>query len=80
MMRLQPAPVQVSQDFCLKELGPADHLLPKIKHFLNLSNVRAELAPFYSSFECPSVDPVLIIRMLPVGHFFAIRSVHRFCD
>ena len=41
---------------------------------LDLSWVQAELAPHYSPFGRPSIDPVLMIRMLIVGYVFAIRS------
>jgi transposase len=41
---------------------------------LDLSWVRGELAPHYSSIGRPSIDPELMIRMLIVGYVFAIRS------
>ena len=34
----------------------------------------AELRPFYSRMGRPSIDPVLVIRMLIIGYVFAIRS------
>ena len=40
----------------------------------SLSWVHAELAPHYPSIGRPSIDPVLMIRMLIVGYVFAIRS------
>jgi hypothetical protein len=40
---------------------------------LDLPWVRAELAPHYSRIGRPSIDPVLMIRMLIVGYMFAIR-------
>jgi hypothetical protein len=44
------------------------------KIILDLSCVHAELAPHYSPIGRPSIDPVLMIRMLIVGYVFAIRS------
>lgn len=41
---------------------------------LDLSWVHAELAPHYSHLGRPSIDPVLMIRMLILGYVFAIRS------
>jgi transposase len=35
--------------------------------------VYSELSPFYPKIGRPSVDPVLMIRMLVVGNLFAIR-------
>ncbi len=47
---------------------------------MDLSGLRRELAPFYSSTERPSVDPELMIRMLIVGYCLGIRSERRLCD
>ena len=80
MMGLQAAPEQLFYDFCLEDHVPADHLLRKIDHFLDLSSVRLMLSPFYSSIGRPSVDPELMIRMLIVGYCFAIRSERRLCE
>jgi transposase len=46
---------------------------------LDLSWVQKELAPYYSHTGRPSIDPVLMIRMLLVGYVFAIRSERRIC-
>ena len=51
----------------------------EIAAVLDLSWVHAELAPHYSSIGRPSIDPVLIIRMLIVGYVFAIRSERLLC-
>jgi transposase len=42
--------------------------------------VHQELAPHYSHTGRPSIDPVLMIRMLIVGYVFAIRSERRLCS
>src|SRR4029079_5178356 len=44
-----------------------------------LSWVHLELAPFYPNVGRPSIDPVLMIRMLIVGYVFAIRSERALC-
>jgi transposase len=43
------------------------------------SRVHSELAPYYSRLGRPSIDPVLMIRMLIVGYVFAIRSERTLC-
>jgi transposase len=58
---------------------PDDHLVRAIARILDLSWVRAELAPHYSYTGRPSIDPVLMIRMLIVGYVFAIRSERALC-
>src|SRR5262249_28492686 len=66
--------------FNLDEHVPADHLLRGINQFLDLSDLRSYLAPFYSHTGRPSIDPELMIRMLIVGYCFGIRSERRLCE
>ena len=54
--------------FSLEQHVPVDHMLRSIDRFVNLSEVRKHLEPFYSSTGRPSVDPELMIRMLIVGY------------
>jgi transposase len=65
--------------FNLEEVVPGDHLVRAIAAVLDLSWVRAELAPHYSPTGRPSIDPLLMIRMLIVGYVFAIRSERALC-
>src|SRR6202171_109535 len=67
-------------NFSLDAHVPADHLLRSIDRFVELSELRRELAPFYSSIGRPSVDPELMICMLIVGYCFGIRSERRLCE
>ncbi len=66
--------------FNLEEHVPASHLLRGVDHFLDLSELHSHLAPHYSHTGRPSVDPVLLIRMLIVGYCFGIRSERRLCE
>ncbi len=66
-------------EFCLEDRVPADHLLRRIDAVLDLSWLRAELAPYYSHTGSPSVDPELLIRMLVIGYCYSIRSERRLC-
>jgi transposase len=61
-------------EFHLDEVAPDDHLVRKVAAFLDLSWVYMALAPYYSEIGRPSIDPVLVIRMLIIGYVFAIRS------
>ncbi len=79
MGRLQGDQGQLFYSFRLEEVVPSDHLARAIAAVLDLSWVRAELAPYYSSIGRPSIDPVLMIRMLIVGYVFAIRSERLLC-
>ena len=78
-------PRQVDQaalfyEFSLERHVPAAHLLRSIDRFVDLSDVRSHLAPFYSSTGRPSIDPELLVRMLLVGYCYGIRSERRLCE
>src|SRR6202167_680081 len=67
-------------NFSLDAHVPADHLLRSIDRFVELWELRRELAPFYSSVGRPSIEHELMIRMLIVGYCFGIRSERRLCE
>jgi transposase len=79
MGRLERNQGQLFYSFCLDEAVPADHRAREIAAVLDLSWVHAELTPHYSHLGRPSIDPVLMIRMLIVGYVFAIRSERLLC-
>jgi transposase len=64
MGRLRHEQEQLFYEFQLDEVVPDDHLVREIGAVLDLSWVRAELASYYSPLGRPSIDPVLMIRML----------------
>jgi transposase len=66
--------------FSLERHVPSDHLLRKIDRFVDLSEVRAHLEPYYSEIGRPSIDPELMMRLLIAGYCFGIRSERRLCD
>ena len=67
-------------EFSLERHVPTDHLLRSIDRFVELGELRRELAAFYSTMGRPSIDPELMIRMLIVGYCFGIRSERRLCE
>jgi transposase len=79
MGRLNRDQGRLFYSFCLDEVVPDDHLARRIAAVLDLSWVHAELAPCYSPIGRPSIDPVLMIRMLIIGYVFAIRSERALC-
>ena len=52
-------------------------MLRSVDRLVDLTEVRRELAGFYSHTGRPSVDPELMVRMLLVGYYFGIRSEGR---
>ena len=71
---------QFFYSFDLDKVVPADHLVRQIDNVLDLDWVHRELARYYSHTGRPSIDPVLMIRMLIVGYVFAIRSERQLCS
>ena len=63
--------------FSLERHLPDNHMLRRIDRFVDLSELRAHLGPYYSDVGRPSIDPGLMIRMLIVGYCFGIRSERR---
>jgi transposase len=79
MGRLNQDQGQLFYSFCLDDAVPSDHRVREIAAVLDLSWVHAELAPSYSRIGRPSIDPVLMLRMLILGYVFAIRSERALC-
>ena len=50
--------------FGLERRVPDNHLLRKIDRFVDLSEVRTHLEPYYSGTGRPSIDAELMMRML----------------
>ena len=50
-------------EFSIERHVPADHLLRSIDRFVDLSDLRSHLKPFYSEIGRPSIDPELMIEV-----------------
>jgi transposase len=74
------ASLQLLDKTAPSKFGIKHHLLRKIDRFVDLSEVRAHLGPYYSDVGRPSIDPELMIRMLIVGYGLGIRSERRLCE
>jgi transposase len=61
----------------LDRLIPEDHLLRRIAAAVDFSFVRPLCRPFYSHTGQPSVDPVVIFKMLLLGYLYGITSERR---
>jgi transposase len=79
MGRLNHDQEQFFYSFRLDEAVPNDHPVREVGSVLDLSWVHSELAPYYPRIGRPSIDPVLMIRMLIIGYVFAIRSERALC-
>lgn len=66
--------------FNLEDLVPRDHLLRSIDRYLDFTDLREHLTPYYSHTGRPSVAPELMIRMLLIGYCLGIRSERQLCE
>src|SRR5712671_4763351 len=80
MGRLSHDQEQFFYSFRLDEAVPEDHAVREIAAVLDLSWAHSELSPYYPEIGRPSIDPVLMIRMLIVGYVFGIRSERALCQ
>src|SRR5271169_1326728 len=79
MVRREEGQGQFFYSFDVDKVVPPDHLVRQIDGLLDLSWVHKELAAHYSHTGRPSIDSVLMIRMLIIGYVFAIRSERALC-
>ena len=80
MMGRQVEQGSLFYEFRLEDRVPPDHLLRRVDAILDLGFVREVMAEHYSTIGRPSVDPVLMVRMLLVGYLFGVRSERRLCE
>lgn len=71
---------QLFYDLCIESYVPEKHVLRSLDRFLDFSEIREHLSPFYSAIGRPSIDPELMVRMLLVGYCFGLRSERRLCE
>lgn len=61
-------------------LVPEDHFLKKLERLVSFDFVRDITKSYYSNTGKPSIDPVVLVKMLLVGYLFDIRSERKLVD
>ena len=64
----------------LAKLVPKGHLVRRLEQVLDLGCVRRLCRSYYSHTGQPSVDPVVVFKMLLLGYFYGITSEHRLAE
>lgn len=60
---------------CIDELVPQNHLLRKIDKYIDFSFIYDLTRPYYCQDNGrPSLDPVMLFKMLFIGYLYGIRS------
>jgi transposase len=63
---------KVVYEFSLEEYIPDDHLLRLVDSALDLSFVRGLVRDCCSDVGAPSVDPVVIFKMMLLGYLYSV--------
>lgn len=71
---------RIYYDFNLESLVPENHLLKRIEKIISFEFVRDKTKTYYSHTGKPSIDPVVLIKMLLIGYLFDIRSERRLVE
>lgn len=79
MLGKQPNHSDQPQLVTVEALVPAHHVLRRLHAVLDLTFVREKVAPLYSRFGRPSIDPELVVRIWILQHFYGM-SERQVCD
>jgi transposase len=71
---------RIYYDFNLESMVPDNHLLKRIEKVISFEFVRDKTKTYYSHTGKPSIDPVVLIKMLLIGYLFDIRSERRLIE
>lgn len=61
----------------LEDLVPKEHLVRRLDRALDFSWVRSQTASLYSHTGRPSIDPVVVVKLLLLGYLYNIGSERR---
>jgi len=64
----------------LEALAPPDHLLRRRAAVVDLGFVRGLCAAYYSRTGQPSIDPVVLFKMLLLGYLYGVTSERRLAE
>lgn len=64
----------------LDMMVPKGHLLRRLEAIVNLSFVRELCAPYYSYIGQPSVDPIVLFKIMLLGYLYGITSERRLAE
>jgi transposase len=64
----------------LDSLVPKDHFLKRLDSLVSFDFVRDITKDYYSSTGKPSIDPVVLVKMLLIGYIFDIRSERKLIE
>ncbi|MBQ0066055.1 MAG: IS1182 family transposase [Firmicutes bacterium] len=64
----------------LEELTPQDHLVRKLEDALDWDFIYPLVENLYSKYGRPSIDPVILFKMVFINKIFGLNSMRRTCE
>lgn len=78
MLHTKPEAREQLEMVCIEQLVPQDHLLRKVQKHIDFRFIVEKVRGLYSADKGrPSLDPVVLFKMLFIGYLFGIRSERR---
>lgn len=74
MMSVKQKESKLFYDFSLSSRVPKDHFLRKLEETIDFSFIHDLARPYYSHTGQPSVDPVVLLKMMLIGYLYDITS------
>jgi transposase len=74
MMGVKQKESKMFYNFSLSSRVPKDHFLRKISEAIDFSFIHKLAKPYYSHTGQPSIDPVVLLKMMLIGYFYDITS------
>ena len=66
---------------CIEDLVPQDHLLRKIERAVDFKKIYEFIEDLYCADNGrPSIDPVILFKMVLIQHLYGIRSLRRVAE
>ncbi len=64
----------------IEEYVPKDHLVRKLEEAIDWKFIYPKVEPLYSIFGRPSIDPVILFKMIFINYSFGINSMRKTCE
>ena len=64
----------------IEDYVPRDHLVRKLEEAIDWCFIYPLVKPLYSVFGRPSIDPVILFKMIFINYTFSINSMRKTCE
>ncbi len=64
----------------IEEYVPYNHLVRKLEDAIDWNFVYGKVKSLYSEFGRPSIDPVILFKMIFINYSFGINSMRKTCE